>query len=131
MNLRFKVLLPLFITFLVLTVIIFAATLFYADKRIDYTVVMAANCLFFLISFFVFRMQYKAMFNSNPNVFIRSVMAGMIIKVFACIIALVAYYFLSRHLFNKPAVYISMIIYLIFLTVEVRTIMKLNKSKNA
>ena len=131
MNLRFKVLLPLFITFLVLTVIIFAANIFYADKRIDYTVVMAANCLFFLISLFVFRMQYKAMFNSNPNVFIRSVMAGMIIKVFACVIAVVAYYLISRTMFNKPAVYISMIIYLIFLIVEVRTIMKLNKSKNA
>ena len=76
-------------------------------------------------------MQVKAMQDSNPNVFIRSVMTGMIIKVFACILAVVAYYFLSRELFNKPAVYISMIIYIIFLTVEVRTIMKLNKTKNA
>ena len=131
MNLRFKVLLPLFITFLVLTILIFTANFFYADRGVDYTVVMAANCLFFLISLFVFRMQYKAMFNRNPNVFIRSVMMGMIIKVFACIIAVVVYYFLSRHLFNKPAVYISMIIYIVFLTVEVKTIMKLNKSKNA
>lgn len=131
MNLRFKVLLPLFITFLVLTLLIFTAKFFYADRGIDYTVVMAANCLFFLISLFVFRLQYKAMFNSNPNVFIRSVMMGMIIKVFACIIAVVAYYFISRSQFNKPAVYISMIIYIVFLVVEVRTIMKLNKSKNA
>ncbi len=131
MNPRYKVLVPLFITFLVLIILIFAANFFYADRGVDYTVVMAANCLFFLISLFVFRMQYKAMFNSNPNVFIRSVMMGMIIKVFACIIAVVVYYFLSRHLFNKPAVYISMIIYIVFLVVEVRTIMKLNKSKNA
>ncbi len=131
MNPRYKVLVPLFITFLVLIILIFAANFFYADRGVDYTVVMAANCLFFLISLFVFRMQYKAMFNSNPNVFIRSVMMGMIIKVFACIIAVVVYYFLSRHLFNKPAVYISMIIYIVFLTVEVKTIMKLNKSKNA
>ncbi len=130
MNFRFKVLLPLFVTFLVLTAIIMMATMFYAGG-IDYTVVMAANCLFFLISLFVFRMQFLAMHNSNPNVFIRSVMSGMIIKVFGCIIAVVGYYFLSGRLFNKPAVYISMIIYIIFLTVEVRTIMKLNKQKNA
>ena len=130
MNFRFKVLLPLFVTFFVLTAIIILANIFYAGG-IDYTVVMSANCLFFLISLFVFRMQLLAMHNSNPNVFIRSVMGGMIIKVFGCIIAVIAYYFLSGKLFNKPAVYIAMVIYIIFLTVEVRTIMKLNKQKNA
>jgi FtsH-binding integral membrane protein len=131
MNERYKVLLPLFITFLVLTAIIFSAKLFYADQRIDYNVLTGANCLFFLVSLLVFRIQYKAMHNSNPNVFIRSVMSGLIIKMFTCIAAIVAYYFVSGALFNKPAVYISMIIYIIFLVVEVRTIMKLNKQKNA
>ena len=97
MNLSFKTVLPLVITFLVLTVIIFAV----------------------------------AMYNNNPNVFIRSVMGGMIIKVFACVIAVVAYYFISKGAFNKPAVYASMVIYIVYLVVEVRTIMNLNKTKNA
>ena len=92
---------------------------------------MGGNCLFFLISLFVFRMQYRAMYNSNPQVFIRSVMGGMIIKVFGCLIAVVAYYFISGPAFNKPAVYICMVIYIVYLVVEVRTIMKLNKTKNA
>ena len=131
MNPRYKDLLPLFITFLILTAIIFLLKIFYTGKNIDHAVLIGANCLFFLVSLFVFRMQYRAMHDSNPNVFIRSVMAGMIIKVFTCITAVVAYYFLSGTMFNKPAVYISMVIYIIFLTVEVRTIMKLNKQKNA
>jgi hypothetical protein len=131
MNFSFKPVLPLFITFLVLTVLIFAGNLFFAAKGINYVVVMGGNCLFFLISLFVFRMQYLAMYNSNPNVFIRSVMGGMIIKVFACVIAVVAYYFISGNAFNKPAVYLSMVIYIVYLVVEVRTIMKLNKTKNA
>jgi hypothetical protein len=131
MNFSFKPVLPLFISFLVLTVIIFAGNLFFAEKGINYLVVMGGNCLFFLVSLFVFRMQYLAMQNSNPNVFIRSVMGGMIIKVFACVIAIVAYYLISRASFNKPAVYISMVIYIVYLVVEVRTIMKLNKTKNA
>ena len=95
MNFSFKPVLPLFITFLLLTVLCFAGNLFFAEKGISYAVVMGGNCLFFLISLFVFRMQYVAMQNSNPNVFIRSVMGGMIIKVFACVIAIVAYYFIS------------------------------------
>ena len=131
MSFSFKPVLPLFITFLVLTVLCFAGNLFFAAKGINYTVVMGGNCLFFLISLFVFRMQYVAMQNSNPNVFIRSVMGGMIIKVFACVIAIVAYYFISGAAFNKPAVYLSMVIYIVYLVVEVRTIMKLNKTKNA
>ena len=131
MNLSFKTVLPLVITFLVLTVIIFAGNIFYKEKGIDYLVLMGGNGLFFLISLFVFRMQYRALYNSNPNVFIRTVMGGMIIKVFACVIAVVAYYLISKPAFNKPAVYASMVIYIVYLVVEVRTIMKLNKTKNA
>jgi len=131
MNFSFKTVLPLFITFAFLTVVIFAANFLFTEKGIDYTVMMGGNCLFFLVSLFVFRMQYMAMYNSNPNVFIRSVMGGMLIKVFCCVIAVVAYYFISGKAFNKPAVYVSMVIYIIYLVVEVRTIMKLNKSKNA
>ena len=131
MNFSFKPVLPLFITFLVLTVLCFAGNFFFAEKGINYIVVMGGNCVFFLVSLFVFRMQYLAMQNSNPNVFIRSVMGGMIIKVVACVIAVVGYYFISKAAFNKPAVYISMVIYIVYLVVEVRTIMKLNKTKNA
>ena len=131
MNFSFKAVLPLFITFFILTAIIIAAIFLFADKGINYTVVMAGNCLFFLISLLVFRMQYQAMYNPNPNVFIRSVMGGMIIKVFACVIAVIGYYLISGTAFNKPAVYISMVIYIVYLVVEVRTIMKLNKTKNA
>jgi FtsH-binding integral membrane protein len=131
MNFSFKAVLPLFITFLILSAVSVAAGSFYAGKNIDYTIVMGANCLFFLISLFVFRMQYLAMYNKNPQVFIRSVMGGMLIKVFGCVIAVVLYYFISGPAFNKPAVYISVVIYIVYLVVEVRTIMKLNKSKNA
>ncbi len=131
MNFSFKTVLPLFITFLFLSLAVFAASFYIAHKGIDYTVVMGANCLFFLISLFVFRMQYRAMYNKNPQVFIRSVMGGMLIKVFGCVIAVIAYYFISKSLFNKPAVYAAMVIYIIYLVVEVRTIMKLNRTKNA
>ena len=131
MNFSFKSVLPLFITFLVLTVLSIVGNFFLAGKGINYLVVMGGNCLFFLVSLFVFRMQYVAMYNSNPNVFIRTVISGMIIKMFACVIGVVGYYFISKDAFNKPAVYISMVIYIVYLVVEVRTIMKLNKTKNA
>lgn len=131
MNFSYKTALPLLITFLALMVLIFVANMVLNDKGVNYNVLMGANVLFFVVSFLVFRMQYIAMHHSNPQVFIRSVMAGTMIKMFACIIAVVAYYFAGKTTFNKPAVYISMLIYIIYLVVEVRTIMKLNKTRHA
>lgn len=131
MNFSFKTVLPLFITFLILTVLCLAGNLFYNQSGINYLVIMGANCLFFLVSLLIFRMQYVALHNSNPNVFVRSVMAGTMLKMLFCLVAVVAYYFASRPAFNKPAVYISMIVYVIYLVVEVRAIMKQNKIKNA
>lgn len=132
MNPGIKQVSPLVVTFLVLTVAAFAAKIIIPGSgSIDYNVLLGAICLFFLVSLLVFRMQYRAMHNSNPQVFVRSVMMGMIIKVFVCIGGIIAYYFLSRQAFNKPAVYVSMLVYIVFLAVEVRTIMKLNKNKNA
>lgn len=131
MNFSFKTVMPLFITFMVLVAVIFAGNFLLTDRGIDYVVVMGGNCLFFLISLFVFRMQFLALYNRNPQVFIRSVMGGMLIKMFVCVAAIVAYYFLSGDKFSKPAVYVAMVIYIVYLVVEVRAIMKLNKAKNA
>jgi hypothetical protein len=131
MKLTYKVLAPLLYTAVILILAIYFAKRNFAGMGINYEVIQGANILFFLISLFVFNMQYKAMFNKNPQVFIRSVMGGMLIKVFGCLIAVVAYYFISGTAFNKPAVYASMVMYIVYLVVEVRTIMKLNKTKNA
>ena len=131
MNLSLKAVRPLFITFAVLALLILAASFLYAEKGINYYVVMGANCLFLMISLVVFKMQFSAMYNKNPNMFIRSVMGGTIIKMFGCLAAIIIYYLLSRPNFNKPAVYIGMVIYIIYLVVEVKTIMSLNKTKNA
>lgn len=131
MDFSYKTAMPLIVTFLVIATITLSANFFLGTSAIDYVIVMAANCLFFLLSIFIFKMQYDAMYHKNPNVFIRRVMSSMLIKLFACVVAVVAYYFLSGSRFNKPAVYISLLIYIIYLVVEVGTIMKLNKTKDA
>ncbi len=127
----FKVVNPLIIAFVICTMLIGVSSFLFTSYGVNYVVLIGGNCLFFLISLLVFRMQYKAMQHSNPNVFIRAVMLAMIIKFVACISAVIGYYFISKEAFSKPAVYFSMVIYVIYLVVEVRTIMKLNKSKHA
>jgi hypothetical protein len=123
--------LPLLICFIALTVAILLTGYVLKVAGVNYIVLMAANCLFFLVSLLVLRMQRKAMTNKNPNVFVRTVISGVMIKMFVCIAAVMAYVLLSGKYFNKPSVFISMVIYLVYLGVEVSVVMKLNKNKNA
>lgn len=129
MNIRSNPAFPLILTFVVMTVLL-AGALFIDQATINIYVLMFANLLFFATSLMIFRMQTNAMKNPNPGVFIRSVMGGMVIKMFICLVAIMGYVFASNKQFNKPAVYISVLIYLLYLIVEVALVMKLNKRKN-
>ena len=131
MNPRFAILFPLVLTFAVLSAILFLSAISFSAGGINFVVLMVANCLFFLMSLVAFRIQLKAMGNTNPNAFVRSVMAGVMIKMFVCIAAVIGYVLISGVHFNEPAVFISMILYLLYLVVEVAVLMKLNKRKNA
>ncbi len=131
MNQRSKVVLPLVITFILFAAVLVVAWVLWKDSNIDFVVLLFANVLFFLVSLMAFNMQYKAMQNKNPNVFIRKVMTTMLLKMAIALSAVMAYVLGSGKSFNKPAVYISMLIYLVYLVVEVAVVMKLNKRKNA
>lgn len=131
MNQRSNVLSPLVITFVFMAAGIVTTWLLWKDARVDFVVLLGANVLFFLVSVVAFKIQYKAMHHSNPNVFIRKVMTTMLLKMGIALGAVMAYVLIAGQSFNKPAVYISMLIYIVYLVVEVGLVMKLNKRKNA
>jgi hypothetical protein len=122
---------PLVLVFVFINALLMLLKARLAKWGIDQEVLIIANLLFFSISVLVFFMQRKALSNPNPHAFVRSVMGGMMIKMFVCIIAVVTYVILSGNAYNKPAVFCSLFLYLIYLAVEVGTIMKLNKKPNA
>ena len=102
-----------------------------AKHNIDHLVMIIANSLFFVVSILVFRMQKKAAKNPNPNVFVRAVMGGTMIKMAICAIAIAVYVFAFREIFSKWSVFAAMFLYLIYLAVEVKMATKLNKKTNA
>ena len=97
----------------------------------DRNVLIAANALFFLTNFVAFLLQRRALQNTNPNVFVRSMMGAMMIKMFVVLGAFLAYVIIIGKSVNKPAIYISIFLYFLYLAVEVAIVMKLNKQKNA
>jgi hypothetical protein len=131
MKLFGKMLMPVLVIFVVLTIFIIAANTLWVKYNVDKNVLLAANILFVVISIFVFFMQKKALTNTNPNVFIRSVIAGMMIKMFSTAIAVLAYVLMVGNTYNTSAVFISLIMYLIYLAAEVMAISKENKNKHA
>jgi hypothetical protein len=131
MNPRKKIIVPLIAIFVIFSGSLTASRPLLAKWGIDANVLIIANILFFLISLVVFFMQQKALSNSNPNVFVRSVMAGMLIKMFVCIAAVIVYKLVAGGNVNKPSVFAAMFLYLLYLGAEVAVITKLNKQKNA
>lgn len=126
-----SLLLPLLLVFIICNGFFISAKALLAKWGIDNGVLIIANSLFLLLALITFFIQQKALQNKNPNVFVRSVMAGMMIKMFTCIIAIFVYWLIAREKFSKASVIAAMVVYLIYLAVEVKQITKLNHQKNA
>lgn len=131
MHPRKKIILPLLIIFLIFSASLPLARPLLAQWGINSDVLIVANILFFAVSLIAFFMQQKALQNINPNVFVRSVMAGMLIKMFVCITAVIIYRLVAGNNVSKVSVFAAMFLYLLYLAVEVAVITKLNKQKNA
>src|SRR5260221_13954622 len=107
-----------FVTILVLIFIVFSIFFLTASSlltkwNIDNKILLAGNVLLFIINLVIFFMQRKALLNSNPNFFVRSVMAGMMIKLFTIAIAVIVYALTSNSHFNtKITLMIFLVLYI-------------------
>lgn len=131
MNPQRKIITPLISIFVIFSGSLIASKTLLAKWGIDYQVLIIANVLFFSISLVVFFMQKKALTSSNPNVFVRSVMGGMLLKMFVCITAVLVYTLIAGDNVNKISVFAAMFLYLLYLGVEVAVITKLTRKRNA
>jgi hypothetical protein len=123
--------LPVIVLFLILNAFFIIAPAFFERFGIDRNVLIVSNVLYFVSNLIVFLMQKKAMQNANPNVFVRSVMAGTMIKMLIIAGAFIVYVLVAGKAINKPALYISIFLYFLYLAIEVTILMKMNKQKNA
>jgi hypothetical protein len=121
---------PLILLFLLFnTFFLFGKTLL-GKWGLQFEFLIVANLIFFIISVIAFLMQKKALKNANPNVFIRSVMGGMLIKMAICIVAVAVYTIAFKENFSSNSIMAAMFLYLVYLGVEVAVATKLNRQKN-
>ena len=131
MSFSLKRLLPIVILFIMVNALVLVFGKKLETYNIDSSVILGANILFLLISIFSFFIQTRGMKHSNPHVFVRSVMTGMMLKMLLCVAAVFIYVYTSGEGFNKKGVFISLFLYLFYLAAEVKILMNMNSKKNA
>jgi hypothetical protein len=131
MNTLLKLMRPLLLVFIGITVAVFAADGIIQTYQLNKNTLLAANMMLLVLFLLVLLLQKNALQHKNPNVWVRSVMLGMTIKMLLCAISVVVYIKYMGEGINRRSVYVALIFYLIYLFVEVKTITKLNPGKNA
>lgn len=97
------------------------------DWGFDVMVLFAGNLVLFLVTLISSYFHTKAAANKNPNVFVRSVYGGTIIKMFTVMIVVMVYAFTVKP-FNKYSVIACLLFYIIYTVIEVRAAMKTVKA---
>lgn len=131
MNSLLKLMRPLLIVFILLTALVFATEGLIEKYKVDKNTLLIANMLLLLLFVLVLMVQKSALSHTNPNVWVRSVMIGMMLKMLIIAIAVLVYVKTIGEGYNQKSILIALSFYFIYLIVEVKTITKLNPGKNA
>lgn len=120
---------PLLLLFVVLNAFFLAGGSWLSAKGFDRDVLIIGNLILFTVSLVSFIITRKSFNSSNPNVFVRAVYAGFIIKFFVIAIAAFAYIMAVKKNVNKPALFACMVLYILYTFLEVSALLRLLKKK--
>lgn len=124
-----KLLRPMFLIFILLNAFFLVGRGWLIKKNIDHEVLLAGNLLLFVVTLVTFLLAYRGLTHTNPNVFIRAIYGGFIIKFFVVAIAAFVYIISVRKNVNKPALFLSMALYIVYTFFEVNSLLRILKQK--
>jgi hypothetical protein len=120
---------PVIVLFILVNSLAFIFKTFLHDHGFGIKFLLAANLLLFCLSQLAFFIQMRGLKSVNINAFIRSVYASLLIKIFIVIIALAIYLFMTKGKINRPSLFTSMALYILYTFIEVRQLMKISRRK--
>lgn len=120
----------LIILFFIITAIVLGLKYMHiGDQYINYTVVLVANLLLFILTYISYIVHSRSLTTNNPYSFIRGVMMMMIIKLFVLGAALIIYLYAFKATKNIPGVLAGLLLYIIYSIFDVRAAIKLSKGQ--
>ncbi|MGZ5286885.1 MAG: hypothetical protein ACXWV0_06120 [Flavisolibacter sp.] len=121
---------PVILVFIILNALFIAGRSPLEKWGADQTVLILGNTFIFLITLVSFFIARRGLKNPNPNVFMRSVMGSIMIKMLLVVILAFIYISMYKKGINKPALFTCMGLYLVYTFIEVRSLMNLLKQKS-
>ncbi len=122
-------LLPVIILFVALNSLFISGRNFLERLGADQSVLIVGNLVLFAATLLSFLFAKRGLKSENPQAFVRSVYMSIMVKLFVCIMAALIYIFLFRKELNKPALFTSMGLYLVYTLLEVSILTKMLKEK--
>lgn len=128
-----KLLLPIFALFNIVNIAFLIWGARFDNMNIDHVVVIFGNTLLFLLASISLWLHLVASKKENPNVLVRSVMLSTLIKMIVIGITVLIYVKTVKENRSNWAVIFSMCLYLMYMFLEVKVALGLNKksAKNA
>ncbi len=94
------------------------------QQGLDWQVLMGGNIFLYIVTSISFHLLREGMVATTTAAFLTRVYGSILLKLFGCAIAALAYIFLSGSKLNKPALFTLMGLYLVYTFVEMRILMK-------
>lgn len=126
-----KSMLPLVFIFLTVGALILVFRNFLQAHGCDWQVLSGGNVIIYLVTAVSMHFLNKGMNADRTQVFLRNAYSGFLVKLFTCAAAAFTYILVAGKNINKPALFASMGLYLVYTFVELSIIMKKsNATKN-
>ena len=103
----------LIVVFVAVTIGALAAGDWLTANGVDTAVLLGGNALLFGASMLALKLYDSAMKSSKNYGFVKQVYAGFMIKFFVLVVGAMVYFYFAKEV-NKPAIFICMLLYLIY-----------------
>jgi hypothetical protein len=123
---------PIILLFIITTALFIAGKARLADWNIDANVLIIGNLVLFAVTMLSFWFYARSMNTKNPHAITRMMYASMLVRMFACLLAVFIYVSIVGKGVNKGAVFGCLFLYFVYTGLEVTLLMKMSKQqKNA
>lgn len=118
---------PLVFVFLIAGAAILVFRNFLQQKGVDWELLTGANIFIYIVTVISLHLLTTGLQAQTTHAFLRNAYSGILLKLMACAAAAFIYILAAGKRLNKPALFISMGLYLIYSFVEMATVLKKSK----
>lgn len=90
----------------------------------DYKVLLGGNIIMAVLSILSYTVVTRQLNNNNPNAFVRGVYASTFLKLFVCIVSILAYALINKPNIHKPSLFALFGIYALYTAIETSILSK-------